>query len=177
MQTRNEFKNREVIIKSLKLISFYMIVLISCDFSSNLESDSKVKIKKEADKEKIIINQIIGFNSKNAGFEFCLDKAIKHPYSKKMDIEIKLKNEKQIHSIYQKILAPSISKAKEGRRCFEVNILKQTTHQRHPQQKDVEIINMINTNWNKDSIEYVNLIIYKSTHSDKIYATKKFGLN
>jgi hypothetical protein len=158
--------------KYFKVIFIFSIILYSCDLPTTDGTQNKAREVKH----KIEIKQIHGINSKDAGFEFCLDKAIKHPYSKNMDLEIKLKNGIEINSIYKQILSPSIGKGKEGKRCFAVRILSQTTHQRHPKAKDAEIFRLIKSNWNQDSIEHVNLIVYESTYSDEIYSTRKFDL-
>jgi len=149
------------------LFLIIVIVLISC-----LPIEEK-KIKSKISLVEIYENQ----NNENvkSGFKFCLEDAIKHPYSKNIDFYVKFSNGKEVKSIYKKILSPSTRKALVGEDCFIVDVKLETVHRRHRKEKDVEILRILNKMWYKDSIESIEIVVYKNTYSESIYDKQKFS--
>ena len=145
------------------LITLFLIV--GCvDAERNIDQGSKVELVR-------IIE-----DGSDSGFEICLEDLIKYPYSRNMDVSVTLINGEVIESIYKKILKPETGKAKEGERCFVVEIYKETIHRRHPKQKDREVRQLLNDYWQVDSLRAIEVTIYKNTHSDKIYAKEVFDI-
>ncbi len=143
----------------------YFIVLLQLFVFSCRE----MKSKKAEEVSKVELSDIITKEAEG-GFEICLASPVKPPSARELKFEIRFKNGEVVNSVNEKILATAI----EAKRCFYVDVYYGSIHRRNLRNRDLEVRSILQSQWQKDSIQSLKVTVYESSFSDKIYGEKTF---